>query len=112
MSTRQLKYMVAIIVSAMICFVGCTPHTPKAVETSQPSSPQTVIAGSHTLTATGAVIVKHDDKSFYYKKQCLACGFVAEEQIGSAYPKDGGMLKTDFTCPKCEKKQEVKIIIK
>ena len=88
---------------------------PIAEASSKFNSPKIVKTGTYTLTVTGAVIrstrVSQNDTSLYYVKQCQACCYVSDEQTGSKYPKDGGSLISDFTCPKCGNKQDVRIDI-
>lgn len=68
--------------------------------------------GNRTIIPTGAVIVKQDSKCLYYKKQCRSCSFLSEQQIGTTLPKGMATISSDFTCPKCGKKQDVRIDIK
>lgn len=86
-----------------------------AEASSKLNSPKIVKTGTYTLTVSGAIIrstrVSQNDASVFYVKQCQACDYVSDEQIGSKYPKDGGSLVSDFTCPKCGNKQDVRIDI-
>ena len=88
---------------------------PSAEASNKLNSLKIVKTGTYTLTVSGAIIrstrVSQNDASVFYVKQCQACDYVSDEQAGSKYPKDGGSLVSDFTCPKCGNKQDVRIDI-
>jgi len=108
----KLKFMGLLIIAAMIGCTGCkTSQATKATDAAKPDATRTVMIGTRTLTVTGAVIVKYDSDAFYYKKQCLECGYVAEKQIGSTISNGASTINSDFTCPKCANKQTVKIVV-
>ncbi len=73
----------------------------------QTSVPQPTVRKRRALAIKGAVIVSQDGTKVRYRKKCAICGF--EEASWSMLPITDGMMRTNFFCPKCRKKEDVVI---
>lgn len=55
------------------------------------------------VTVKGAILIRRQGNSFYYKKKCDHCGFISPKQQGSVLPRGPFTMNIKFECPKCRK---------
>ncbi len=96
---KTITVLQSIIV--LLSISGCSTPVPPRKETG------VAIKG---VSVNNAVIVKYNEKYFYYRKKCGSCGFVSTQTTGSGFPTKPFTCCSEFVCPKC--KATSKIIIK
>ena len=91
---KTIAVLQTIIVLLLIS--GCS--APSATTMPPKSETDVAIKG---VSVTNAVIMKFNNKYFYYRKKCKSCGFVSPRTIGAALPKTPFTCKSKLVCTKC-----------
>lgn len=66
-------------------------------------------ASASKFTATGATVVKSDEKKTKIKIKCGKCGHCVEIEIDT--PTAGKPYAQDWACPKCGHKQKITVAV-
>ena len=99
---KTITVLQTIIVLLLIS--GCsTPST-----TTMPPKRETGVT-IKGVSVTNAVIMKFNNKYFYYRKKCKSCGFISPQTIGSSLSKTPFTCKSKLVCPKCGVTSKVSI---
>jgi hypothetical protein len=92
------------VIIVLLLISGCS--TPSTTTMPSKSEMGVTIKG---VSVTNAIIMKFNNKYFYYRKKCKSCGFVSPQTIGSQLPKTPFTCRSKFICPQCNATSKVSI---